>query len=169
MQTENSEMKSSALALTLILTMGLALVHVSLAQNSPQDYVNAHNTARSNVGVGPVAWDDQVASYAENYASQRIGDCQLMHSGGPYGENIYWSSGSEATGTDAVNAWVGEQQYYDHGSNSCAGGQQCGHYTQIVWRDSVRLGCARVTCNSGGTFITCNYSPPGNYEGQRPY
>ena len=29
------------------------------------------------------------------------------------------------------------------------------HYTQIVWKNSVRMGCAKVRCNNGQTFITC--------------
>ena len=52
----------------------------------------------------------------------------------------------------------------------CAAGKVCGHYTQVVWRDSTAIGCARVDCNNGGgVFITCNYNPPGNYVGRSPY
>ncbi|KAH1145847.1 hypothetical protein AAZX31_15G060800 [Glycine max] len=120
-------------------------------------HVDAHNAARSEVGVPDLAWDDSVAAYAENYANQRKGDCALIHSGGEYGENIAMSTG-ELSGTDAVKMWVDEKANYDHDSNSCVGGE-CLHYTQVVWRDSVRLGCAKVTCDNGGTFITCNYDP----------
>ncbi|KAI9076753.1 hypothetical protein K1719_041268 [Acacia pycnantha] len=140
------------------------------AQDSPQDYVIAHNAARSQVGVPNIAWDDTVAAFAQNYANQRKADCQLVHSGGGgrYGENLAWSSG-DMSGVDAVKMWVDEKAYYDYNSNSCAAGKQCGHYTQVVWKNSVRVGCAKVRCNNGGTFIGCNYSPPGNYNGQRPY
>ncbi|RVX10309.1 Basic form of pathogenesis-related protein 1 [Vitis vinifera] len=94
------------ISLVFICLVGLALVHTSCAQNSQQDYLNAHNTARAQVGVGSMTWNNTVASYAQNYANQRIGDCNLVHSNGPYGENIAWGSGS-LTGTDAVNLWVG--------------------------------------------------------------
>ena len=90
-----------------------------------------------------------------------------MHSGGPFGENIAWGSG-DLKGTDAVNMWVDEKPNYDYNSNSCVGGE-CLHYTQVVWLNSVGLGCAKVQCNSGGTFIGCNYDPPGNYVGEKPY
>ncbi|XP_034680895.1 pathogenesis-related leaf protein 6-like [Vitis riparia] len=153
--------------LALLCFMGLALAHICCAQNSQQDYLNAHNTARAQVGVGPMSWDNTVAAYAQNYAKQRIGDCNLVHSGGPYGENLARGS-SSLTGTGAVNLWVGEKPDYNYNSNSCVGGE-CRHYTQVVWRNSVRLGCARVQCNNGGSFVTCNYDPPGNYVGQRPY
>ncbi|KAL5151332.1 Basic form of pathogenesis-related protein 1 [Glycine soja] len=117
--------------------------------------------------VPSLAWDDTVAAYAESYANQRKGDCQLIHSGGEYGENIAMSTG-ELSGTDAVKMWVDEKSNYDYDSNSCVGGE-CLHYTQVVWANSVRLGCAKVTCDNGGTFITCNYDPPGNFVGERPY
>ncbi|XP_077233961.1 pathogenesis-related protein PRB1-3-like [Tasmannia lanceolata] len=162
-------MEQSALVLAYICVMGLALVQVCRAQNSPQDYLDAHNAARSQVGVGPMTWDSTVAVYAENYANQRSGDCGLAHFDGPYGENLFGGSGSDWSAADAVNDWVSEGQYYDYNTNTCAGGEVCGHYTQVVWRDSVRLGCARVTCSNGAIFITCNYDPPGNYVGQLPY
>ena len=159
--------------LAVLCLIGLAIIalrgQICCAQNSPQDYLNAHNAARAQVGVGPLSWDNTLAGYAQTYANQRIGDCNLQHSGGPYGENIAKSTGPAFTGTEAVNLWVAEKSNYDYNSNSCTGGQQCLHYTQVVWSRSLRLGCARVQCNNGGTFITCNYDPRGNYIGQRPY
>ncbi|KDP36353.1 hypothetical protein JCGZ_09850 [Jatropha curcas] len=147
--------------------MSVALIIPSHAQDSPQDYVNVHNTARAAVGVDPVTWDNTVAAYARNYANQRIGDCRLVHSGGPYGENLAGSSG-DLSGTTAVELWVDEKAFYDYNSSSCAAGMVCGHYTQVVWSYSVRIGCAKVKCNNGGAFISCNYDPPGNIIGQRP-
>ncbi|TKW30336.1 hypothetical protein SEVIR_2G029500v4 [Setaria viridis] len=166
---------SSKLACLAFVAVAVAVLAATpcAAQNSPQDYVDPHNAARSDVGVGPVTWDDTVAAYAQSYAAQRQGDCALVHSGGPYGENLFWgSAGADWSAADAVGSWVSEKQWYDHGSNSCSApeGQSCGHYTQVVWRDSTAVGCARVVCdNDGGVFITCNYNPPGNVVGQSPY
>jgi hypothetical protein len=47
----------------------------------------------------------------------------------------------------------------------------CGHYTQLVWANTRRIGCARHNC-SGLTFpssIVCDYGPGGNFGGQSPY
>ena len=140
------EPKISILLLRLIAI--LATFQLSYAQNSPQDYLNAHNQARAQVGVGSMRWDEKVASYARNYVNKLKGNCKMVHSGGPYGENLAWSS-ADLTGTAAVNMWVGEKPYYNYNSNSCAAGKICGHYTQVVWRNSVRLGCAKVRCNDG--------------------
>lgn len=121
-------------------------------------------------GLSPLIWDGKLASYATWWANQRRYDCSLTHSTGPYGENLFWGSGSDWTPTFAVQSWVVEGRSYNYNTNSCDGRGMCGHYTQIVWRDTKRLGCARVVCENGaGVFITCNYDPPGNYVGERPY
>ncbi|CAH8369080.1 unnamed protein product [Eruca vesicaria subsp. sativa] len=73
------------------------------------------------------------------------------------------------TGVDAVAMWVNEQFDYDYSSNTCASGKVCGHYTQVVWRTTEKLGCARVTCNNGQILVICSYDPPGNNTGERPY
>lgn len=164
---------SPKLAVVLLLAVASIMVVVT-AQNSPQDYVAAHNAARADVGLGEVSWNATVATSAERYMEQHRADCQMVHSpaDGPYGENLYKSTGIVETGVDAVNLWVTEKQYYDHSSNSCSApvGKACGHYTQVVWRDSTSIGCARVVCDGGaGVLIICRYSPKGNWEGQSPY
>ncbi|KAI9388575.1 hypothetical protein POPTR_009G082900v4 [Populus trichocarpa] len=162
------KMMSSKISLAFFTLITLSLILPSRAQDNPQDYLDAHNAARAAVGVGPLTWDNTVQAYAQAYASQRAGDCNLVLSGGPYGEILQWSS-ADLSGTDAVKLWVDEKAFYDYNSNSCASGQQCVSYTQVVWGNSVSLGCAKVTCSAGGTFIVCNYDPPGNVVGQKPY
>ncbi|KAJ8750799.1 hypothetical protein K2173_015980 [Erythroxylum novogranatense] len=132
-------------------------------------YLAPHNAARAALRLGPLVWDTRLERYAEWYADNRREDCNLKHSNGPYGENIFWGSGSGWSAAQAVAEWVSERKWYDYYSNSCADTGDCGHYTQIVWRDTKRVGCASVTCDDGDTFTTCNYDPPGNFVGERPY
>ena len=127
-----------------------------------------HNGARNAVGVGPLQWDRKLANYARNYARQRRGDCLLQHSDSPFGENIFWGSGNGWTPSQAVAAWIDEKKWFDYAKNICTG-PDCTHYTQVVWRTTTNVGCAKIKCNSGDTFITCNYYPPGNYIAARPY
>ena len=117
----------------LFLAMAIFMADVSYTQDSPQDYVNAHDVARSRVGIQAVAWDETVAAFAQDYANQRKFDCQLIHYGGGsrYGENIAWSSG-DLSGSAAIGLWVGEKPNCDYSFNSCVGGQ-CLHYTQVRW------------------------------------
>ncbi|KAJ6759314.1 hypothetical protein OIU74_025899 [Salix koriyanagi] len=69
--------------------------------------------------------------------------------------------------------WYANQRRSDcalEHSNGTLWDEECGHYTQIVWRETKRIGCARVDCFGGrGVFMTCNYDPPGNYIGEKPY
>ncbi|KAL6578015.1 Cuticle-degrading protease [Orobanche minor] len=160
--------------LTLIF---LCLIVTTTATTPPTNdtrhqFLNKQNEARTTLqrGLQPLVWDDTLEEYARSYADRRRADCALEHSGGPYGENIFWGSGYDWTPDQAAADWVAERKWYDYASNSCGGGEQCGHYTQIVWRDTERIGCAEVVCDGGkGIFMTCNYDPPGNYIGERPY
>ncbi|KAI5576838.1 hypothetical protein BDE02_09G072200 [Populus trichocarpa] len=147
--------------------MASVSVNITLAQNSPQDYVDAHNAVRAEVGVGPITWNNTVAAYAQKYANSRVENCELEHSGGPYGENIAEGYGN-LNGVDAVKMWASEKPFYSHDTNSCVG-DECLHYTQVVWRKSVHLGCGRAKCKNGWWFVTCNHDPVGNIEGQSPY
>ncbi|KAF6161759.1 hypothetical protein GIB67_013836, partial [Kingdonia uniflora] len=85
-----------------------------------------------------------------------------------FGENLFWGQGHRWSAKDAIDAWVTEKELYVYENNTCLG-KQCGHYTQVVWRMTMRVGCAQIICNSGDTFITCEHHPPGNYIGARPY
>ena len=156
--------------LLLISTTTHALTRPSQRLSLANQFLAPHNAARSALGLQPLLWNAKLARYAQWYANQRRFDCALQHSNGPYGENIFWGSGDGWTPSQAVMAWISERQWYNYWSNSCAGGQECGHYTQIVWSSTRRVGCAKVTCFAGrGDFMTCNYDPPGNYIGERPY
>ena len=137
------------------------------------EFLFTHNLVRAAKWEVPLFWDFQLEKYAQWWASQRKADCKLQHSfpEGDFklGENIYWGSGSTWRPSDAVSAWSEEEKYYDYATNSCLEGQMCGHYTQIVWKNTRKIGCARVVCDNGDVFMTCNYDPPGNYIGERPY
>uniref|UniRef100_A0A0K0CYK8 SCP domain-containing protein n=1 Tax=Angiostrongylus cantonensis TaxID=6313 RepID=A0A0K0CYK8_ANGCA len=43
-----------------------------------------------------------------------------------------------------------------------------GHYTQVVYESSYKLGCGIAVC-SDMTLVVCQYSPPGNWGGEPIY
>ncbi|KAL1557867.1 basic form of pathogenesis-related protein 1-like [Salvia divinorum] len=137
--------------------------------NRPKDYIRAHNKARAKVKVGPLVWNETLAEYARAYAVVRSQDCEMQHSDGPYGENL--AAGSwQVSAKEAVRMWVDERPLYDVKAGICKGEWSCClHYTQVVWRRSQRVGCAHIPCPDDWTFVICNYDPPGNYVGERPY
>ncbi|XP_072980160.1 pathogenesis-related protein PR-1-like [Typha angustifolia] len=137
------------------------------------EFLYAHNLVRAAHLELPFLWDPNLEAHARWWAEKRRGDCLLEHSfpknGFELGENIFWGSGAGWRPRDAVGAWAGEEKDYSYDSNSCAPGRMCGHYTQIVWKSTRRVGCARVACDDGDVFMSCNYDPPGNCVGERPY
>lgn len=65
-----------------------------------------------------------------------------------------------------IQAWADEVVDYNYKKNTCAKDKLCGHYTQIVWRDTREVGCAKKNYTDGrwkGVIWVCRYSPPGNY------
>jgi pathogenesis-related protein 1 len=129
--------------------------------------LQAHNDVRSQVGVPPLIWSDQLASVAEDWASHLLATHTFQHRPrNQFGENLYMISGGSASPFDVVTAWASEARQYDIRSNTCTG--VCGHYTQIVWGNTQAVGCA-VAADQFREVWVCDYDPPGNYVGFRPY
>jgi pathogenesis-related protein 1 len=139
---------------------------------------DAHNVERAEVGVPPLTWDPDLAAIAQAWAMQCVDTSAPIglvdhnpNRGQGYpesvGENIY-GSGGQASGTAAVALWIQEQANYNYAANSCNG--VCGHWTQVVWRTTTKVGCGLHTCPGlqYGSTVVCNYAPAGN-NGSRPY
>lgn len=135
--------------------------------------VEAHNSVRAQVGVGPLAWDAAAADFAQRYVSTLAASCDLRHSASSgYGENLAaWTS--NAPPTQAVAQWAEEKASYRGGGGPFRDADMvAGHYTQVVWRATTHVGCGRTGCAKDGftwTLLSCNYSPPGNMMGARTY
>ncbi len=160
----------------------------------------AHNAVRAMVStqppLPPLTWSTTLAAYAQQWATSLASSpstCAApMHRSGmelemmDYGENLadFEGRGSMvSTAEEAVNAWAGEVACWTYGTiegtekcdMSCymkMNSDGCGHYTQIVWRDSMQLGCGVATCKNGQAtedIWICNYAPAGNIIGQAPY
>lgn len=163
---------SIANAILLFCVLCLALALVSHADDRSV-FLSLHAQARKAVGVAALQWSSTLEEYATDYSQRQASNgCQLVHSHGPYGENIYWGYGAGYEDPEAaMKLWVDdEKDYYDYDNNVCLGGKDCLHYTQVVWKNTKQVGCGTATCSNGeGVFVTCNYYSPGNIEGQRPY
>ncbi len=85
-----------------------------------------------------------------------------------HGENLFMGTAGYYGVADAVAMWEKEKSAYDGGPIGGSNIGAYGHYTQLVWRSTRRVGCAKVECG-GNVIIVCNYDPPGNVLGQRPY
>lgn len=160
-----------------------------------EDALEAHNSARNAVGVtSKLTWDETIAEDAQSYADEMAASGRWDHDpknqktdgtgyvNGVYGENLYTST-AKPTLKVAIDAWVDEEQYYTYGNigddATCESGQMCGHYTQVIWKDTSKVGCAmsKYLKDSGLSsgpdknwyIVVCKYQTAGNVSGQKPY
>ncbi|KAK1959628.1 SCP-like extracellular protein [Colletotrichum sublineola] len=130
---------------------------------------DAHNAARNDVGVPPLEWDDSLAADAMEWANHLLSVGSLTHSQTDgQGENLYMQSNKDSPYVNAANAWISEKAGYHGEAISSTNYQGFGHYTQIVWKSTTKVGLA-VATNSQGSYVVARYSPPGNFIGQKPY
>ncbi|XP_071691874.1 pathogenesis-related protein 1-like [Rutidosis leptorrhynchoides] len=159
-------------SISFFLFLSIAILNLCDAHgpgNCQEDYVQVHNCIRKVLNLPCLKYDPALEKSAQEWADQRK-DCALIHSTGPVGENMAY--GPELNITYAVQLWLDERLDYKYSTNECL--QMCGHYTQIVWKNTERVGCARSLCDrkdGGWTYYTvvCQYDPPGNVVGQWPY
>jgi hypothetical protein len=83
-----------------------------------------------------------------------------------YGQNLFEITGGRASPQQVVDAWASERKEYDARSGTCTG--RCGHFTQIVWRTAEEVGCGSAHRGDREVWV-CDYSPPGNIVGERPF
>jgi pathogenesis-related protein 1 len=132
-----------------------------------REMLAAHNEMRARVGVPGLAWSTQLAAHAQEWANTLLTRRQFFHRpNSAYGENLFEITGATASAAEVVDDWASESRNYNRRSNTCRG--VCGHYTQIVWRQTRELGCAVAGDRKREVWV-CNYNPPGNWTSQRPY
>ncbi len=154
----------------------------------PERFLKSHNDIRSRYNLPKLKWDAQIAKYAQVWADYLRDNyqCQMHHrsslnrtDGKRYGENLAWNWYSQPVGVGAFKespefgnlGWSQECADYDYDQNSCTAGKMCGHFTQVVWKETKLVGCGVAVCNQGEGKYTgkgraevwvCNYDPPGN-------
>ncbi|KAK3930546.1 Sodium/potassium-transporting ATPase subunit alpha, partial [Frankliniella fusca] len=165
--------------------------------------LKAHNELRNKVALGkesrgitaqPAAanmrkmvWDNELATIAQRWANQ----CTFAHDKNRNtldrtynGQNIFWEASSATLPSPnwakAVQEWYDEVDDRNGEDNvqgfSNPGGPVIGHYTQVVWAKTNRVGCgyADYSAVQGGRnwnarLVVCNYKPGGNFIGERMY
>jgi len=146
-----------------------------LTGEETETLIRLHNKARADVGVGPLVWLKSLAEYAQSWADHLAATrCRIEHR--PYsgkwkqrhGENLFVGTSGYYGVADAVKAWESEKSLYHGKPLNSSNWYPSGHYTQMVWRSTSHIGCAKAECG-GNVIIVCNYDPPGNVLGQKPY
>jgi uncharacterized protein YkwD len=141
----------------------------SSADEIAREMLEAHNAARDRVGVPPLIWSNQLEAAAREWAESLLASGEFRHRPkNSYGENLCDIRGGKATPVQVVDEWTAEAKDYDLAKNACRAGAVCGHYTQVVWEKTKRIGCAAAHAGRREVWV-CNYDPPGNWARERPY
>jgi len=148
-----------------------------LSQQDAQAALDFHNKVRKDVGTPALEWSAELAAYAQAWADHLAKDdkCNMKHRPHEgewkqiHGENIFWGSGSSYSVVSASESWYSEIKDYKHEVLNNSNWYVAGHYTQMVWRNTTKVGIGQATCPSGALLIVGNYDPPGNYMGEKAY
>ncbi|XP_006107008.1 peptidase inhibitor 16 isoform X2 [Myotis lucifugus] len=151
----------------------------ALSDEERRTMVDLHNLYRAQASP-PAAnmlqmrWDAELAAFAKAYAQQ----CVWGHNKerGRRGENLFAITDEGMDVPLAVEQWHVEREHYNFSAATCEPGQMCGHYTQVVWAKTDRIGCGSHFCEklqgveeTNVHLLVCNYEPPGNVRGRRPF
>ncbi|CAF1187536.1 unnamed protein product [Didymodactylos carnosus] len=136
-----------------------------------QQALDAHNLYRRKHCVQQMTLDSYLNSVAQEYAEYLAQNNLFQHSNHQgMGENLYMTSTTgqlSQNGADAVTSWYNEIHLYNYDKPGFS--MSTGHFTQVVWRASNRLGVGAAIANNGAwkkLYVVANYAPSGNYLGQ---
>ena len=145
--------------------------HLCVNSAYREEMLHLHNNFRADHQAPKLQLDDKLNKLAEDWAQHLARTHTFEHRpNNEYGENLYMmtnNGGDFAEAEPAFRAWADEEAVYDYNKPGFA--QETGHFTQVVWKDTQRMGVAR-TCvpDSGETYVVANYDPPGNWKGRFP-
>ncbi|NRQ37712.1 hypothetical protein HII36_38665 [Nonomuraea sp. NN258] len=129
------------------------------------------NAYRAKHHAPPLVMDPELNAYAKERAASRseYDALDAGHDGlrAQTGENIFWGGGSAALpGSDAVRSWYDEISAYDFAAAQFS--SATGHFTQLVWKASTRVGIARAAGQGGEyfeTYVVFVFEERGNMKG----
>ena len=134
-----------------------------------------HNAARASVRQAPLAWDATLAADAASYAAEMARTGRFEHSRQPrgnpnQGENLWTGTRGAYRYEEMAQHWIDEARVFvNHASpdfSTTGDYRDAGHYTQIVWSRTTRVGCA-TTSSATDDYLVCRYVPAGNVVGER--
>ncbi len=133
----------------------------------------AHNRARHDVGLDPLAWDEALAVGAGQYAAYlaRTGtfDHSPRSSRPGVGENLWMGTRGAYAPEQMIGGWLSEKAAFVPGIfpnvSRTGNWMHVSHYTAIIWPTTTRVGCG-LAAGRSGDYLVCRYSPKGNQDGK---
>lgn len=135
---------------------------------------DAHNQYRYMInGIPSLSWLPELQTAAQQWADTLSSNLLFEHSTvADQGENL-WMGPPQTTAAVMVQDWGAEKQYFKYGVfpdvSTTGNWYDVGHYTQIIWKNTVHVGCGSAVGSDGYLRLVCRYHPPGNYVGETVY
>ncbi|XP_062930245.1 uncharacterized protein LOC134360095 [Mobula hypostoma] len=142
------------------------LDHVFKSQGSgifASQLLKSVNEYRKRHGAKPLILNPDVSEKATKWARHLVNSRTLQHSVTSHGENIWCQQSTirqEVTGQQAADSWYNEIKNYDFSSPGFQ--KNCGHFTQLVWKDSKEMGVGLASDGKGLTIVVAQFNPAGN-------
>jgi len=153
---------------------------------APKKVLAAFNAQRELHHQAKVGWDPHLAAGAlaqakrcssvSSTAASRAADyAKRRH---VPNRNLYAFSVGETVKTlprkPLPTDWNGEARNWNCKTNKCKAGAVCGHYLQIVWGATRRVGCGGATCHRGKSktpyyVLVCRFNPSCKTGSERPF
>lgn len=166
-----------AAAAALALAAPLLIGGTGRLTSLDQRLLAAHNRERDARGIAALAWDPVLAREAASWSAELASSGAFEHDeerGGddPQGENLWAGTRGAYAPEEMVEGWIEEKKYFRPGrfpDNSTTGDfADVGHYTQLMWRETDRVGCA-LAAGAEEEVLVCRYRTAGNVVGERPF
>ncbi|RKU47096.1 hypothetical protein DL546_002920 [Coniochaeta pulveracea] len=164
-------------SLSSVFTTGLLLVSsissvsagaTRYMSGDQQAALEAHNKGRATKNLSALQWDVSLANSAQTCADKIASTGNFAHC--QSGENLYAQSGGSGNlYVNGVTAWLNEAPQYHNEKIPNGNFAGYGHYTQVMWKSTTRVGMAMAKGSNGWTYIVAHYNPAGNVVGQTPY
>ncbi len=134
-----------------------ALIDVDKVINRVNEYRRLHQSP-------PLVYSAVISEFSQSWADYMASNKLFKHStDSMYGENLAMTS---RIGTDAfiqsIDMFYNEVLLYDY--NNPVFNSETGHFTQLVWAETTKIGLGISSSSNGYTYICTNYDPPGNLD-----
>ena len=117
----------------------------------------------------PAALDERIYTFAAELArTDRWGHSPKSWRPGQ-GENLWMGTRGAYSVDGMIGGWLSERKWFRPGVfpavSRTGKWSDVGHYTQMVTRNSTRIGCA-IRSSRQWDYLVCHYDPSGNIDGR---
>lgn len=169
-------------------------IEFGMTENDRKIVVRAHNVLREKLASGDedlgntgkaanmnfLNYDMELEFVAEcwcNECTYEYDQCKSSLNYAEIGQNMFILRSEDVENRLYVDFWEIVSAWYDYINEYHAGSvylhsPKTDKYTQVVWAETTKVGCAKITSAVSNYFqlmVCCNYYPKGNIEGALIY